>query len=95
MRIMKSFTEWLWLQWMRLDNTFEHAREWIAFKIFPEWHMYSKVIKMMGAFEENDNIVKIIEQSNIRNKKAVIELVKTKYYTLDDILSSREETDEV
>ena len=64
---------------------FEQFREWLAFKIYPDLHLYMKLNKVMGELNENEKIVKLIEQSKFKNKKAVIDLVKAKFYTLDDI----------
>lgn len=88
MNITKTFTEWFWLKRMWFSNMFEQFREWLAFKIFPELTIYIEAIKLIGGIEENKKIVEVIEQSNLRNKKAVVELIKTKYYTLDDIKES-------
>ncbi len=73
---------------------FERFREWLAFKIFPEINMYIKLGKTIGAMEENDKIVELIEQSSLRNKKAVIDLVKTKYHTLEEIKLRRDDASE-
>jgi hypothetical protein len=64
---------------------FEQFREWLAFKIYPDLHLYMKLNKVVGELNENEKIVKLIEQSKFKNKTAVIDLVKTKYFTLDDI----------
>lgn len=64
---------------------FEQFREWLAFKIYPDLKMYFKIARMMGELNENQRIVKLIEQSKFKNKTAVIDLVETKYYSLDNV----------
>ncbi len=61
----------------------ERFREWLAFKIYPDLRMYIKVSAMMGELNENDRVVELIEQSSLRNKKAVIDLVKHHYKPID------------
>jgi hypothetical protein len=57
----------------------EQFREWLAFKIYPDLRLYIKVSPMMGELNENDRVVELIEQSKLKNKKAVIDLVKHQY----------------
>jgi hypothetical protein len=57
----------------------EQFREWLAFKIYPDLRLYIKVSSMMGELNENDRVVELIEQSKLKNKKAVIDLVKHQY----------------
>lgn len=64
---------------------FEQFREWLAFKIYPDLKMYFKIARMMGELNENQRVVKLIEQSKFKNKTAVIDLVETKYYSLDNV----------
>ncbi len=62
---------------------FEQFREWLAFKIYPDFRMYVKVSAMMGELNENDRVVELIEQSKFKNKKAIVELVKHQYKPLN------------
>jgi hypothetical protein len=48
----------------------------------------------MGELNENDKIVELIEQSSLRNKKAVIDLVGTKYTPLNDIIERLDDASE-
>ncbi len=57
----------------------EQFREWLAFKIYPDLRLYIRVSSMMGELNENDRVVELIEQSKLKNKKAVIDLVKHQY----------------
>lgn len=72
----------------------EQFREWLAFKIYPDLHMYMKLNRVIGELNENKKIVELIEQSKFKNKKAVIDLVKTKYYTLEDIKARLDDASE-
>jgi hypothetical protein len=72
----------------------EQFREWLAFKIHPEMRIYIQVAKIMGELNENEKIVKTIEQSSLRNKKAVIDLVETKYFPLNDIIERLDDASE-
>lgn len=67
---------------------FEQFREWLAFKIYPEARLYNKVNYSFGELNENYRVVKLIEQSAFKNKKAVIDLVKTRLYTTEEIMQS-------
>lgn len=73
---------------------FEQFREWIAFKIYPDLHLYMKLNKVVGELNENKRIVELIEQSSLKNKNAVIDLVKTKFYTLDDVRAKLDDASE-
>lgn len=73
---------------------FEQFREWIAFKIYPDLHLYMKLNKVVGELNENKRIVELIEQSSLKNKNAVIDLVKTKFYTLDDVRAKLDDVSE-
>lgn len=68
-----------------MKDYWESFREFIAFKIYPELHIYTKTISALGELNENKRIVELIEQSNLRNKKAVTDLVKTRFYGLNEI----------
>lgn len=73
---------------------FEQFREWLAFKIYPDLHLYMKLNRTIGELNENKKVVELIEQSKFKNKKAVIDLVKTKYYTLEDIKARLDDASE-
>ncbi len=73
---------------------FEQFREWLAFKIYPDLHLYMKLNRTIGELNENKKIVELIEQSKFKNKKAVIDLVKTKYFTLDDFKARLDDASE-
>lgn len=73
---------------------FERFREWLAFKIYPEIHLYVKVSRVMGELNENEKIVELIEQSKFKNKKAIIDLVETKLTSLDDLKWSLDDASE-
>jgi hypothetical protein len=77
-----------------IADYFERFREWLAFKIHPEMRIYIQVAKIMGELNENEKIVKTIEQSSLRNKKAVIDLVETKYFPLNDIIERLDDASE-
>jgi hypothetical protein len=57
-------------------------------------HIYIKVAKVMGELNENDKIVELIEQSAFKNKKAVVDLVKTRYTPLNDVIESLDDASE-
>ena len=69
-----------------IRDYWESFREFLAFKIYPELHIYTKAISAMGELNENKRIVEVIEQSNLRNKKAVISLVKTRLYSTEEVM---------
>ncbi len=69
-------------------------REWLAFKIYPDLHMYMKLNRVIGELNENKKIVELIEQSKFKNKAAIIDLVKTKYYSLDDFRARLDDASE-
>jgi hypothetical protein len=71
-----------------IRDYWESFREWLAFKIYPEFNLYIKVGRVMGELNENDRIIERIEQSSLRNKKAVIDLVKAKRYTTEEVIRS-------
>lgn len=73
---------------------FERFREWLAFKIYPEIHLYVKVSRVMGELNENEKIVELIEQSKFKNKKAIIDLVETKFNSLDELMQSLDDASE-
>jgi hypothetical protein len=69
-----------------IRDYWESFREWLAFKIYPEFNLYIKVGRVMGELNENDRIIELIERSNLKNKKAAIDLIKTKYTTLNHVI---------
>lgn len=77
-----------------IRDYWESFREWLAFSIYPEFNFYNKVSKVMGELNENDRIVELIEQSAFKNKKAVIDLVKTRYTPLNDVIESLDDASE-
>lgn len=72
----------------------EQFREWLAFKIYPDLSIYFKAAAIFGELNENDRIVELIEQSNLKNKKAVISLVKTEYTSLNDVIGRLDDASE-
>lgn len=66
-----------------ISNYWEIFREWLAWKIFPELGMYIKVIKRFSAMEENDRIVKLLEEADSVCSGWAVDVVKIKYKTLD------------
>ena len=77
-----------------ISEYFERCREWLAFKIYPEIHLYVKVGRVMGELNENEKIVELIEQSKFKNKKAIIDLIETKFTSLDDLRWSLDDASE-
>lgn len=77
-----------------IGHYWEEFRAWLAFKIFPEQNFYIKVAKALGEMKENERVVELLEQSSFRNKRAIIELVETKYYTIEDIKGSLDDASE-
>ncbi len=77
-----------------ISMRFEQFREWLAFKIFPDLHMYMQLNRVIGELNENKKIVELLEQSKFKNKTAVIDLVKTKYFTLDDFKARLDDASE-
>lgn len=77
-----------------MRDYWESFREFLAFKIYPEINLYIKVGKVMGELNENDRIVELIEQSSLRNKKAVIDLVKAKRYTTHEVMQLLDDASE-
>jgi hypothetical protein len=77
-----------------IADYFERFREWLAFKIYPEMHIYIKVARVMGELNENDKIVELIEQSKFKNKKAIVDLVGTKYVGLDSLKQTLDDASE-
>jgi hypothetical protein len=72
----------------------EQFREWLAFKIYPDLSLWIKVANTMGGLNENDRIVELIEQSSLRNKKAIIDLIGTKYVGLDSLKQTLDDASE-
>jgi hypothetical protein len=77
-----------------IGDYFERFREWLAFSIYPEFNIYVKVGKAMGELNENDRIVELIEQSAFKNKKAIIDLIETKYTPLNDVIERLDDASE-
>ncbi len=68
-----------------IRDYWESFREFLAFKIYPELHIYTKAISIMGELNENKRVVDVIEQSSLRNKEAVIGLVKARRYSTEEV----------
>ena len=66
----------------------ESFREWLAFKIYPEFNLYTEVAKRIGKLNENARVVELIEHSDFKNKEAIVDLVGFKVYSLEDIKRS-------
>lgn len=75
---MKSLWHWF------MDVT-ENFRANLSWKIFPEQQDYIKILQMTGGLEENNRVVKLIEDSNIKNKDEVIDIIRMKMVPLDDL----------
>ncbi len=66
-----------------IANYIEQWREKLAFKIYPDLSIYFEAVAIMGELNENERVLELIEQSNLKNKKAVIELVRHQYKPLN------------
>lgn len=77
-----------------IEQYWEEFRAWLSFKIFPEQGIYIKVAKAYGEVTENQRVIELIEQSTLRNKKAVIDLVETKYGSIEDLKRSLDDASE-
>jgi hypothetical protein len=77
-----------------IRDYWESFREWLAFSIYPEFSFYNKVSKVMGELNENERIVELIEQSAFKNKKAIIDLIETKYTPLNDVIERLDDASE-
>lgn len=77
-----------------IGHYWEEFRAWLAFKIFPEQALYLKVARAYGELVENERVVEVIEQSSLRNKKAVLDLVQTKYIKIDDLTQLQDDASE-
>jgi Fe-S-cluster formation regulator IscX/YfhJ len=73
---------------------FEQIREWLAFKIYPELNFYLKLSGRIGSIQENERLVNIIEQSSLKNKKAVIDLIEIKYTELHNLIEKLNDASE-
>lgn len=77
-----------------IEHYWEEFRAWLSFKIFPEQALYLKVARAYGELIENERVVEVIEQSNLRNKKAVLDLVEAKYIKIDDLTQLQDDASE-
>ena len=77
-----------------IADYFEQFREWLAFKIYPDLHFYMKLSNRIGSIEENDRVVELIEQSSFKNKKAIVDLIGTKYTSLQDVIERLDDASE-
>ena len=69
-------------------------REWLAFKIFPEMDDYIELSGILSRSRENRRVAKVIKDSSLRNKKAVLDLIEDKYFTLNDIIEKPNDASE-
>lgn len=74
-----------------IANVTEDAREWLAWKIFPEFGMYIEAFKRLGAIEENERCLIILEKSTVANAAEAQEEIAIKYSTYEDILNKLKE----
>lgn len=63
----------------RIKNATELFREWLAWKIFPEFGIYIEVARRMGSLEEADRIEKIFDEANSACSDWAVALFKRKY----------------
>jgi hypothetical protein len=71
-----------------IRDYWESFREFLAFKIYPEFNFYVKVANSLGELNENSRIVELIEQSAFKNKNAILDLVAFKFHSLDELKQS-------
>ena len=69
----------------------ENFREWLAWKIFPEFGMYTEVFKRVGEIEENERCIQALEEADSACSGWAVDTIKIKYTSLQEILNKLKE----
>jgi hypothetical protein len=74
-----------------LEGWTEPFREWLAWKLFPEFGFYIEAYKRMGEVDENERCLRVLEESGSKNAAWAQELISIKYVTIETILKKLKE----
>lgn len=70
----------------------ENFREWLAWKIFPEYSFYAEATKRIAEISENERCKKALSDSDSACSDWAIEVIRIKYISVEDIIKKfREE----
>lgn len=69
----------------------ERQREWLAWKIFPEFGFYMEAVKRMAEIDENERCLKALNDADSACSDWAIEQIRIKYSSLEDIMKKFKE----
>ncbi len=75
---------WFW-------NYEERFREWLAWKIFPEFGLYMEATKRASALEENFRCLDALDEADSACSEWAKETIRIKLHSLEDIMKKFEE----
>ena len=75
---------WFW-------NYSERFREWLAWKIFPEFSFYTEAFKRLAEIEENERCLQALEDADSACSEWAKETIRIKYSSLEDIMKKFKE----
>ena len=70
------------INWIK--NVTEDAREWIAWKIFPEFGIYIEVAKIIGANVNNQKNIELLREADPTCSEWAVGIITPKQYTISD-----------
>lgn len=70
------------INWIK--NVTEDAREWLAWKIFPEFGIYLEVAKIIGADANNLQNIELLRKADSTCSEWAIEVITPKQYSVSD-----------
>ncbi len=74
-----------------IESYTENLREWLAWKIFPEFGFYMEAVKRVGEIEENDRCLKALDDADSACSEWAKEAIRIKYHSLEDIMEKFKE----
>lgn len=63
----------------------EDFREWLAWKIFPEFNMYMELIKRIAEMDENDRCIKALQDADSACEGWAVETIRIKYVGFEEM----------
>lgn len=74
-----------------LSGWSEDFREWLAWKIFPEFGVYMEAAKRMGEIDENFRCVDALENADSACSGWAVDVIKVKLTPLAELMKQLEE----
>lgn len=68
-----------------ISNWTEPLREWLAWKIFPEFDLYIEVVRRVAEMDENDRCLKALRDADSACEGWAVETIRIKYVGMEEM----------